>query len=238
MIPGFSGSRLALVQGLGRIGRYELLDRLGAGGMGEVFLARTTGTAGFEKQVVIKKILPHLANQEAFVRRFEAQGKLVVQLRHAGIAQVLDMGEDGGTIYLAMEYVEGRDLRELMRLSRGTGEDAPPELKVALLVQVLEALDHAHHCTDADGEPLGIIHRDVSPSNIMVSGAGQVKLLDFGIARAADRLGLSVSGSVQGKFGYMSPQQAAGGALDARSDQFSVGVVAWELFAGERPFDG
>ncbi len=223
---------------LGHIGRYELLDRLGAGGMGEVFLARTTGAAGFEKQVVIKKILPHLAGNEAFVRRFVAEGKLVVRLRHASIAQVLDMGEDAGAIYLAMEYVDGRDLRELLRLSRGTAAEAAPELKVAILLNVLEALDHAHHCTGDDGEPLAIIHRDVSPSNVMVSRTGEVKLLDFGIARASDRLGLSVSGSVQGKFGYMSPQQAAGGELDARSDQFSVGVMGWELFAGARPFDG
>ncbi|MGM0576208.1 MAG: protein kinase domain-containing protein [Myxococcota bacterium] len=223
---------------LGRIGRYELLDRLGAGGMGEVFLARATGTAGFEKRVVIKKILPHLADNEAFVRRFVDEGKLVVQLRHAGIAQVLDMGEEDGVIFLAMEYVDGRDLRDLMRHGRASDVPPPAEVAVGVLVRVLEALDHAHGMTDDQGHPLGIIHRDVSPSNVMVSRDGEVKLVDFGIARATDRLSTSVSGAVQGKFSYMSPQQAAGGDLDARSDQFSVGVLAWELWTGERPFEG
>lgn len=225
-------------QSLARIGRYELLERIGVGGMGEVFLARTTGPGGFEKQVVIKKILPHLADNHSFVQRFTDEGRLVVQLRHAGIAQILDMGEEDGTTFIAMEHVDGRDLRDLLRLGRYTGLTPPVEVVVGVLIRILEALDYAHAESGDDGRPLGIIHRDVSPSNVMLSRSGEVKLVDFGIARATDRLGGSVSGAVQGKFAYMSPQQAAGTALDARSDQFAVGIVAWEMLTQERPFDG
>jgi len=222
---------------LGRIGRYELLARLGAGGMGEIFLARAKGAGGFEKRVVIKRILPHLARDPGFVERFVAEGRLVVQLRHAGIAQVLDMGEEDGVFYLAMEHVDGRDLSELVKLARTGGVALPLPVALAILCRLLEALDHAHRATDADGAPMGIIHRDVSPSNVMVSRAGEVKLLDFGIARATERLHTTETGAIRGKFSYMSPQQAAGEELDARSDLFSVGVLAWELLAGARPFD-
>ncbi|MFT7578678.1 MAG: hypothetical protein ACI9MR_000336 [Myxococcota bacterium] len=222
---------------LGQIGRYELLARLGVGGMGEVFLARTSGTGGFEKEVVIKRMLPHLANDPDFIDRFIDEGKLVVQLRHASIAQVLDMGEEQGITFIAMEYVDGRDLAELVRLASTGGVKLPPALVVTVLVKVLEALDYAHRAKDSAGRPMGIIHRDVSPSNVMLSRSGEVKLLDFGIAKATERLSTSTSGAIRGKYNYMSPQQAAGRDLDARSDLFSVGVMAWELLAGVRPFD-
>lgn len=220
------------------IGRYRVVSRLGVGGMGEVLLARVTGAGGFEKEVVLKRILPHLATDPDFVRRFIEEGKLVVKLRHAGIAQVLDMGEDNGVVYLAMEHVDGKDLHELTRLAKLAGLKMPRELVVFVLIELLEALDYAHHAKDGDGAPLNLIHRDVTPSNVMISKSGEVKLLDFGIARATERLQTSVSGAIRGKFGYMSPQQAAGLELDLRADLFSVGVMAWELLAGERPFDG
>lgn len=220
------------------IGRYRVVSRLGVGGMGEVLLARVTGAGGFEKEVVLKRILPHLATDPDFVRRFIEEGKLVVKLRHAGIAQVLDMGEDNGVVYLAMEHVDGKDLHELMRLAKLAGLKMPRELVMFVLTELLEALDYAHHAKDGDGAPLDLIHRDVTPSNVMISKSGEVKLLDFGIARATERLQTSVSGAIRGKFGYMSPQQAAGLELDLRADLFSVGVMAWELLAGERPFDG
>ena len=223
---------------LGHIGRYELLAKLAAGGMGEVFLARTTGTGGFEKRLVIKRILPHLADDPEFIRRFIAEGKLVVRLRHAGIAQVLDMGEEGGVTFIAMEHVDGRDLGELVRLARTGGVGMPVPLIVTIIVRLLEALDYAHNATDDDGVPLGIIHRDISPSNVMISRTGEVKLLDFGIARATERMQTTTAGAIRGKYSYMSPQQAAGADLDARSDLFSVGVLMWELLAGFRPFDG
>lgn len=223
---------------LGHIGRYELLARLGVGGMGEVFRARTIGTAGFEKHVVIKRILPHLAEDPVFVERFVAEGKLVVQLEHASIAQVYDLGEEDGVPYLAMEYVDGRDLRDAMRLARVADLLPRAEIRIAMLVGILEALEYAHSVTDARGRSLGIIHRDVSPANVMISRSGEVKLVDFGIARATERGDLSLPGALQGKFAYMSPEQASGGVLDGRSDLFSVGVLAWELFCGARPFDG
>ena len=223
---------------IGRLGRYELLDRIGHGGMGEVFLARATGAAGFTKKVVIKRILPHLADNPQFVQRLVDEGKLVARLRHAGIAQVYDLGEEAGSVYLSMEYVEGRDLRELMRLAQAADLQTPVPVAVSVVVAVLDALDYAHRLEDDDNQPLHIIHRDVSPSNVMISRAGEVKLLDFGIARARDRLHLSISGAIQGKFSYMSPEQAAGREMDARSDQFSLGVMAWELLVGSRPFDG
>ena len=226
-------------EALGRVGRYELLRPLGAGGMREVFLARVVGAAGFEARVVIKRILPHLAQDPAFVRRFVDEGKLTATLRHAGIAQVLDLGVEDGVVYLAMEYVDGRDLRALTRLATAYGPAPSVALRVHILTRVLEALDFAHRATDEAGRPAGVIHRDVSPSNVMLSRAGEVKLLDFGIARAISRTGgATTTGTIQGKYGYMSPEQAAGAHLDPRSDQFSVGVMAWELFAGRRPFDG
>jgi serine/threonine protein kinase len=223
---------------LGRLGRYDLLARLGAGGMGEVFLGRATGAAGFEKQVVIKRILPQLAGDERFVRRLLEEGKLQVQLQHSGIVQVLDLGEIGGVPYLVMEYVDGRDLRELFSLSRTLDVGPSAEVVVSILVHLLEALDYAHGATDTSGASMGIIHRDVSPANVIINTRGDVKLADFGIARVADQHGLSMPGAVQGKFAYMSPEQASGQEIDARSDQFSAGVMAWELLTGNRPFDG
>ncbi len=223
---------------LGHIGRYELLSRLGVGGMGEVFRARMIGAGGFEKQVVIKRILPHLAEDPVFVERFVEEGKLVVQLEHASIAQVYDLGEEHGVPYLAMEYVDGRDLRDAMRLARAVDQLPSVEIRTQILVGILEALEYAHGVTDPRGRSLGIIHRDVSPANVMISRSGEVKLLDFGIARAAERSELSTPGALQGKFAYMSPEQAAGRSLDGRSDLFSLGVLAWELFTGRRPFDG
>ncbi len=220
------------------VGRYELVSRIGTGGMGEVFLARAVGAGGFAKEVVIKRILPHLASDDGFVQRFIEEGKLVVRLRHAGIAQVLDMGQDGGVFFIAMEHVEGKDLGELMRVANAAGLRMPVALVAHVLAALLDALDYAHNAKDAEGRPLGIIHRDVSPSNVMVSTTGEVKLLDFGIARATERLQASTTGAIRGKYSYMSPQQAGGAELDARSDLFSVGVIAWELLAGERPFDG
>ncbi|MEC9072809.1 MAG: serine/threonine-protein kinase, partial [Myxococcota bacterium] len=194
--------------------------------------------AGFEKQVVIKRILPQLAGDERFVRRLLEEGKLQVQLQHSGIVQVLDLGESDGVPYLVMEYVDGRDLRDLFCLGQTCGIAPSPEVVVSILVHLLEALDYAHGATDSSGEPLGIIHRDVSPANVIINSRGEVKLADFGIARVADQHGLSMPGAVQGKFAYMSPEQASGQEIDPRSDQFSAGVMAWELLTGSRPFDG
>ncbi len=223
---------------LGRVGRYELLAEIGRGGMGEVYKARVSGARGFEKQVVIKRILPHLAGDPAFVERFLDEGRLAVRLNHAGIAQVFDLGEDEGRFFIAMEFVDGVDLAELMRKLAQRSEKMPVAWVVQVLVALLDALDYAHEVRGDDGRPLGLVHRDVSPSNIMLSRSGEVKLLDFGIARAVEQMKSAMSVTVRGKFGYMSPQQAAGLAIDRRSDLFSLGVVAWELLAGQSLFVG
>ena len=219
-------------------GRYLLESKLATGGMGEIFLARIQGAAGFEKKVVIKRILPHLAESPEFVDRFLDEGRLVVQLSHGNIAQVLDMGQVDGHYYLAMEYIDGLDLRALMRGLRQNNETIPPHLVLHILGEVARGLAYAHDRLDDSGRNLGIIHRDVSPSNVIISREGEVKLLDFGIAKAASRLANSVSGTLHGKFLYMSPEQAAGQNLDRRSDLFSLGVCAYEMLTGVRPFNG
>ena len=220
------------------LGRYRLEQKLASGGMGEVFLARMQGSAGFEKKVVIKRILPHLAQAPEFVERFLDEGRLVVQLSHGNIVQVLDMGNVDDHYYLAMEYVDGLDLRALLQSLRQADAAMPVPVAVHVAAEVAKGLGYAHSRTGDDGRNLGIIHRDVSPSNVMVSREGEVKLLDFGIAKAAGRMTHSVSGSLHGKFLYMSPEQASGRSLDQRSDLFSLGTVFYEMLTGRRPFEG
>ena len=221
-----------------QLGRYELIRRIAAGGMGEIYLARSTGTGGFEKTVIIKTILPHLAEEEEFVDKFLDEGRIVVNLAHGNIVPVFDMDEIDGEYFIAMEYVPGRDLRDVLEALREKGETMPPELAAYIVSEVCEGLGYAHRQTDEEGESLEIVHRDVSPSNVLLSTEGEVKIIDFGIARAADRRAKSLSGRIQGKCCYMSPEQARGGSLDHRSDIFSTGVVLYEMLTGARPFEG
>lgn len=220
------------------LGRYELLRRIAKGGMGEIYLARARGTAGFEKSCIIKTILGHLAEEDEFVTKFLDEGRIVVQLVHGNIVPVFDMGEENGEYYIAMEYIPGRDLREVTKRLGVRAETMPMDLALFVTSEVCKGLDYAHRKTDESGESLGIVHRDVSPSNVLISREGEVKIIDFGIARAAGRLGKTVSGRIQGKFCYMSPEQAGGKPLDSRSDIFSAGVVLYELLTGFRPFEG
>jgi serine/threonine protein kinase len=219
-------------------GRYLLESRIAAGGMGEVYLARMAGAGGFEKRVVIKRVLPHLSESKEFVDRFLDEGRLVVQLNHSNIAQILDMGEVDGQYFMAIEYVDGLDLRSMIRQLRERKTPCPIEVALHVIGEVAKGLHYAHTRTSESGKSLGIIHRDVSPSNVVISRSGEVKLLDFGIAMAHERRVESVSGALHGKFVYMSPEQAAGRPLDPRSDLFSLGVVLYELLAGIRPFEG
>lgn len=221
-----------------KLGRYELIRRIAVGGMGEIYLARTRGTAGFEKTVIIKTILPHLAEEEEFVEKFLDEGRIVVNLTHGNIVPVFDMDEADGEYFIAMEYVPGRDLRDVLSRLRDRGEKMPPDLAAYIISEVCEGLGYAHQKTDDDGEPLDIVHRDVSPSNVLISTDGEVKIIDFGVARAADRRAKTVSGRIQGKCCYMSPEQAKGESLDHRSDIFSTGVVFYELLTCVRPFEG
>jgi serine/threonine protein kinase len=227
-----------LTEPVRQLGRYELLKRIAKGGMGEIWLARARGAAGFEKTCIIKKILGHLAEEEEFVTKFLDEGRIVVQLVHGNIVPVFDMGEENGEYYLAMEYIPGRDLREVTKRLRNQGDNVPVDLALFVTSEVCKGLDYAHRKTDERGESLGIVHRDVSPSNVLISREGEVKLIDFGIARAAGRQGKTVTGRIQGKFCYMSPEQASGKKLDGRSDVFSTGVVLYEMLTSFRPFEG
>lgn len=221
-----------------QLGRYELLRRIAVGGMGEIYLARARGAGGFEKTLIIKKILPHLASDPQFVDKFLDEGRIIVNLSHGNIVPVFDMDEEGGEYYIAMEYVPGRDVRAVLKKLEEVDEAIPPKLACFVISEVCEGLAYAHRQTDSEGRPLEIVHRDVSPSNILLSTDGEVKLIDFGIARAAGRRSETVSGRVQGKVCYMSPEQATGADVDRRSDIFSAGTVLYEMVTGVRPFEG
>lgn len=221
---------------LTHLGRYTLIRRLASGGMGEVYLGSLQGAANFTRQVAIKRILPHLARDTAFVSRFIDEANVTVQLHHGNIISVQELVEEAGELYLVMEYLPGRDLKAVIRrLARGEAE-IEPDLALYIVAEILAGLDYAHHRVDDRGEAIHIVHRDVSPSNILLGAAGEVKLTDFGVARARGRLHQSLSGALQGKFVYMSPEQADGQPLDLRTDIYSVGLVLYELLTGVRPF--
>lgn len=220
------------------LGKYEVLARLDSGGMAEIFLARARGVAGFEKLVVLKRILPHLAAEEEFVSLFLDEAKTTVALSHGNIVQVFDMGKgEDGDYFIAMEYVAGKNLRRLIRRRvESSGSPLDPVLSVWIACEVLRGLDYAHRRTDPAGKPLGIVHRDLSPHNVLVSYEGEVKVADFGIAKAAGKVVRTETGLIRGKAAYMSPEQAHGESLDGRSDLFSVGILLYELLTGETPF--
>lgn len=219
-------------------GRYELIYRLGQGGMGEVHLARLTGAGGFEKLYVLKTILPQMSGDPQFVQRFQHEARLLVHLQHSNIAQVYDMGEVNGTFFMAVEYVPGVDLSRVLGRARQLSAAVPIPIALYLGQQVAEALGYAHRKTGAEGEPLGIVHRDISPHNVMVSYEGEIKVIDFGLAKSAAGSAQTLPSTVMGKLGYMSPEQARAEKVDHRSDIYSAGVVLWEMLAGRRLFDG
>ncbi len=217
-------------------GRYTLLERLAVGGMAEVFRAKITSSHGFQKILVIKRILPHLAADPSFVAMFIDEAKLTAQLTHPKIVQILDFGEVNGQYFTALEFVDGFDALGLLRTAAQKRVRIPPALAVFIVQEILEALDHAHNARDLEGKPMQIVHRDISPSNIFISKRGDVKLGDFGIAHAVRRDSKTQAGTLKGKYGYMSPEQVVGRPVDARSDLFAVGVVLAELLTGRRLF--
>lgn len=206
--------------------------------MGEVYLGEAPGAANFSKQVAIKCILPHLAKNTDFVQKFIDEANLMVQLQHGSIVPIIELFEEEGLLYLVMEYVPGRDLKAVLRQTKRTRHFAPKAVCLWIVQQLCDALTYAHEKRDSAGEPLGIIHRDVTPSNIILGESGEVKLLDFGIAKARSRVHQSISGTLQGKFIYMSPEQADGRPIDHRSDVFSLGLILYELLTHVRPFEG
>lgn len=219
-------------------GRYRLLGPIATGGMSEVFRATRTGVEGFEKVVAVKRILPHLSSNEDFVDMFVQEAKMVAPLSHPNIVQIFDLGRVEDSYYIAMEFVEGRDLRAILKRSRSAGKRLSVDLAALVVMKVGAALEYAHRQKDAEGNELRIVHRDVSPQNILVSNEGEVKLVDFGIAKAATKASHTDSGSLRGKLLYMSPEQAWGRPLDKRSDIFSLGAVFYEMLTGHLLFSG
>ncbi len=220
------------------LGRYELLFMLGQGGMGEVHLARLTGAAGFEKLCIVKTVLPNLMGDQNFIDRFHHEARVLVQLTHSNIAQVHDMGEADGTLYMAIEYVAGVDLSRVQTRVERSQAAMPVPMALYMGQKLNEALGYAHRKVGADGTPLGIVHRDVSPQNMMVSYEGEVKVIDFGLAKSSARSKHTLPSTVMGKLGYMSPEQALAKPVDHRSDIFSSGIVVWEMLAGRSMYQG
>ncbi|MEL6339680.1 MAG: serine/threonine-protein kinase [Myxococcota bacterium] len=221
-----------------RFGSYQLLEQIGVGGMAEVFLARHTGIEGFEKDIVIKRIRPHLSATPAFVDMFLAEAKLAAQLSHPNIVTIYDLGKIGDSFFIAMEYIAGKDLSSIIPRAKKLGIPFPIEYAVKIASHVCEALYWAHSKTDTRNNPLNIVHRDVSPENIRVAWTGTVKILDFGIAKAATQFHETKAGEIKGKVVYMSPEQVLGHDLDHRSDIFSLSVVLYECITGLKLFNG
>jgi serine/threonine protein kinase len=219
-----------------QIGRYQILDRLAVGGMAELFKAQLIGQLGFEKLVAIKKILPHLAGDQQFVEMFLDEARITAKLDHRNIVAVYELGTDADTPYIAMQYVDGLDVLALLRECARAQIRLPPEHAAMIARDVLDALDYAHNAVDVGGRRLAIVHRDISPGNVLLSWRGDVKLTDFGIARAAERRHKTEAGTLKGKYGYMSPEQVSGAEVDARSDLFSVGILLAEMVMARRLF--
>lgn len=216
--------------------RYEVLAKLASGGMAEIFLARTQSDAGVERYVVLKRVHKHRATDIKFVNMFLDEARLAAQLQHPNIAQVFDTGKLGDTYFFTMEYVHGETVRELLHRSYELQRPIPVACTLTIIANAAAGLQHAHDRVSHDGHALGIVHRDVSPSNLIVSYEGNVKIVDFGVAKAAHRSVETQSGTVKGKMGYMAPEQCRGGDVDRRCDLFCLGIVMWELLVGERLF--
>jgi serine/threonine-protein kinase len=219
-----------------KLGKYRLLQLLATGGMGEVFLARQDGPAGFSKTVVIKRILRHLATDQSFVDMFVNEARLAGLLQHPNIVQIFELGHEGDDWFIAMEYVHGRSLHACVEQAERSNLRADPRIAARVCAQALQGLHFAHQLKDEKGNPLGILHRDVTPDNVLVSFAGGVKLVDFGIAKAMNASQVTRAGTLKGKFGYMAPEQFnADATLDARTDLYAMGVTLHELLFNARP---
>lgn len=221
-----------------QFGTYTLVERIALGGMAEVFLARRSGIEGFEKEIVIKRIRPHLGRQKAFVNMFLGEAKLAAQLSHSNIVQIYDLGRIEESYFIAMEYIAGRDMSAILPKAKKLGIPFPVEYALKVASSVCEALNYAHSKTNNLGQPLNIVHRDISPENIRVAWSGDIKILDFGIAKAATQLHETKAGEIKGKLCYMAPEQVLGKSVDQRSDVFSMGVVLYELLTGLKLYTG
>lgn len=219
-----------------RIGRYEIVGLLATGGMAEIFLGKLIGPSGFERPVVVKRVLPHLARVPSFVDMFVDEARIVAGIHHPNVVQVQELAHEADELFLVMEYLEGESVGSLTRRLAGRGDTLEYALAAFLVAEACAGLHAAHELKDDEGYPRDLVHRDVSPQNVFVTYAGQCKVLDFGIAKAANRSTRTEAGQVKGKFAYMSPEQCMGKPLDRRSDVFALGVLLWELTTGRRLF--
>jgi eukaryotic-like serine/threonine-protein kinase len=221
-----------------QIGKYQLVRKLATGGMAEVFLAKVAGPMGFEKEVVVKRVLPHLVEEDGFVEMLFTEARIAARLNHPNIVQIFDFGEADGTYYLAMEHIDGLDLRSLMKRVIAHHLALSPVFCAWVIATACEGLAFAHELRDpATGKSLGLIHRDVSLDNILLSRQGGLKIVDFGIAKAADQSHSTRAGIIKGKLSYMTPEQLLGQPLDRRVDVYALGVVFYELLTGRKPFN-
>ncbi len=221
-----------------QVGKYRLLKKLATGGMAHIFLAEQSGLGGFRKRLVIKRILPHLVGDQKFLQMFQDEARVAAMMNHPNIVQIFELGEADESYYIAMEYVSGFNLREVIQRSNENGIWLAPEYIAKLGSQICEGLEYAHNFCDDEGNHLNIIHRDISPQNIILSNQGIIKIVDFGIAKAKSNAQETQAGIIKGKLAYMSPEQVKGQTLDRRSDLFSLGIVLHELATHQRPFQG
>ncbi|MDI3284032.1 protein kinase [Polyangium sp. 15x6] len=218
--------------------RYRVLDRLASGGMAEVFLAESAGIEGFKKRVAIKKVLPHLSEKKRFIAMFLDEARLSANLTHSNVAQVFDIGVGDNAYFIVMEYVDGSDLKAVIEYLRKMKRPFPVEVAVHIAERICEGLAYAHEAKNPEGQPLRIVHRDVSPANVLITKYGEIKIVDFGLAKATSQLEKSEPGIVKGKFGYLSPEATQGLEVDVRTDVFAVGIILWEILAQKRLFHG
>jgi serine/threonine protein kinase len=220
-----------------QFGKYQLIQKIATGGMAEIFKAMASGEGGFEKLVAIKRILPHLSSEPEFVSMFMREAKLAALLSHPNIVQIYDFGKENNTYYIAMEYLWGHDLGAVLKKVKGE-RSLPLECALYIASRICAGLEYSHHLKDLSGNPLNIIHRDVNPQNIIITHQGEVKIVDFGIAKIAEMDSTTKVGTLKGKVPYMSPEQAAGQVIDKRSDIFSTGVILYEMATGVKAFQG
>ncbi len=219
-----------------QLGRYRILGFLASGGMAEILLAKLLGPGGFQRAVVLKRVLPHLARQTEFREMFLDEARIVARIQHPNVIHVSELGQDGRELFMVMEYLAGESVGGLMRRVTSRGGHLDPVIAAYIIAEAAAGLHAAHELVDEDGAPLNVVHRDVSPQNIFLTYEGNVKLLDFGIAKFMDRSVETHTGQVKGKFAYMSPEQCCAERLDRRSDVFSLGILLWELLSGARLF--
>jgi eukaryotic-like serine/threonine-protein kinase len=218
--------------------RYRVLKRLASGGMAEVFVAESAGIEGFKKQVAIKRVLPQLSKKEQFIAMFLDEARLSAHLSHSNVVSVFDIGVGDGTYFIVMEFVDGADLKAVMEHHKKIGRPVPVEIAVFITAKICQGLAYAHELENLEGVPLQIVHRDITPANVLITKYGEVKIVDFGLAKASSQLAESDAGVIKGKFGYLAPETVLEQGVDHRVDIFALGIILWEMLAGRRLFLG